>query len=81
MATIQIRNVPDDVHATLVRRAKEAHMSLQEHLLAQLTDQARRQTPAEIVNEIRAYRAANPEGWFHGTSEEIVEIIRELRGE
>jgi plasmid stability protein len=32
MATIQIRNVPDDVHRVYRRRAAEAGMSLQEFL-------------------------------------------------
>jgi plasmid stability protein len=78
MATIQIRNVPDDVHATLVRRAKEAHMSLQEHLLAQLTEQARKPTIQEWVQAIEDDIAANP-GRRPTTS--AAEIIRADRDE
>lgn len=79
MATIQIRNVPDDVHATLVRRAKEAHMSLQEHLLAQLTEMARKRTMAEIIDEIEADIAANPGRRSGSGGAELVRADRDER--
>ncbi|WP_199522527.1 FitA-like ribbon-helix-helix domain-containing protein [Geodermatophilus marinus] len=53
MPTIQIRDVPEDVHRTYRRRAAEAGMSLQEFLLAELVEGARAQTPAEVVAEVR----------------------------
>ena len=56
MATIQIRDVPDDVHRTYRRRAAEAGMSLQEFLLSELVDGARTQTPAEVVRADRDER-------------------------
>lgn len=52
MATIQIRDVPEDVHRTYRRRAVEAGMSLQEFLLSELVEGARSRTPAEVVEEI-----------------------------
>ena len=52
MPTIQIRDVPEDIHRTYRRRAAEAGMSLQEFLLAELTEGARVQTPAEVVSEV-----------------------------
>ncbi|MDQ3710208.1 MAG: antitoxin, partial [Actinomycetota bacterium] len=52
MATIQIRDVPDDVHRIHRRRAAEAGMSLQEFLLAELVDSARARTPAEVIAEV-----------------------------
>jgi antitoxin FitA len=51
MPSIQIKNVPPDVHRTLRRRAAEAGMSLQEYLLAELTEQARRPTLEEVLEE------------------------------
>jgi antitoxin FitA len=51
MPSIQIKNVPPDVHHVLRRRAAEAGMSLQEYLLAELTDQARRPTLEEVLEE------------------------------
>jgi plasmid stability protein len=49
MPSVQIKNVPPDVHAVLRRRAAEAGQSLQEYLLAQLAEQARRPTLEEIL--------------------------------
>jgi antitoxin FitA len=52
MATIQIRNVPDDVHRTYQARAAAAGMSLQEYLLAELVRGASTRTPAEVAAEV-----------------------------
>lgn len=52
MATIQVRDVPEEVHQTYRRRAAAAGMSLQEYLLGELTAGARTRTPAEVVAEI-----------------------------
>lgn len=49
MPSVQIKNVPPDVHRVLRRRAADAGQSLQEYLLAQLTDQARRPTLGEVL--------------------------------
>lgn len=51
MATIQVRDVPDDVHRVYTQRAALAGMSLQEYLRAELTRSARTRTPAELVAE------------------------------
>jgi plasmid stability protein len=52
MPTIQVRDVPEDVHLTYRRRAAEAGKSLQEYLLGELVEGARTQTPAEVVAEV-----------------------------
>ena len=49
MATIQIKQVPDDVHTVLRRRAAAAGQSLQEFLLAYLTEEPRCPTLAEVL--------------------------------
>ncbi|MBA2581347.1 MAG: hypothetical protein H0V03_10990 [Thermoleophilaceae bacterium] len=49
MPSVQIKNVPDDVHSVLRRRAGEAGQSLQEYLLARLTEDAARPTLAEVL--------------------------------
>lgn len=76
MATIQIRNVPDDVHRTFQSRAALAGQSLQEYLLGRLVEEARRPTMAEIMDEVERDLELHPE-WF--TTESAVDIIRELR--
>jgi antitoxin FitA len=52
MPSIQIKNVPPDVHRVLKRRAAEEGMSLQEYLLAKLTEDARQPTPKEFWERV-----------------------------
>lgn len=59
MPSVQIKNVPDDVHAVLRRRAADARQSLQEYLLATLTEQARRVTPQEWAARVRSRERAD----------------------
>jgi hypothetical protein len=47
--SVQIKNVPPEVHRVLRRRAAGAGKSLQEYLLAELTEQARRPTLSEVL--------------------------------
>jgi antitoxin FitA len=49
MKTLQVRNLPDETHAVLRRRAAEAGMSLQEYLLATLNELAGRPTVGEVL--------------------------------
>lgn len=50
MPSIQVKDVPDDVHATLRRRAAAAGMSLQEYLLGRLVDDAHTPTLDEVLD-------------------------------
>ena len=50
MPTIQIKHVPADVHATMRRRAALAGQSLQEYLLARLTEEASTPTVDELLH-------------------------------
>jgi antitoxin FitA len=52
MPSIQIKNVPPDVHRVLKRRAAEEGMSLQEYLLAKLTEEARQPTLNEFLERV-----------------------------
>jgi antitoxin FitA len=49
MPSVQIKNVPPDVHRVLRRRAAEAGQSLQEFLLAELTHWASQPTMDEVL--------------------------------
>jgi hypothetical protein len=71
MPSIQIKNVPPDVHRTLRRRAADAGMSLQEYLLGELTEQARQPTLEEIFRDIEKERT--------GVRVDIGEIVRIIR--
>lgn len=50
MPNIQVKDVPDAVHATLRRRAANAGMSLQEYLLAKLSEDAATPTLDEVLD-------------------------------
>jgi len=52
MPSVQIKGVPDDIHAVLRRRAAAAHQSLQEYLLSRLIEEASRPTLDEILERI-----------------------------
>lgn len=49
MPSIQVKDVPDDVHATLRKRAAAAGMSLQEYLRARLVAEAATPTLDEVL--------------------------------
>jgi hypothetical protein len=48
--SIQVKDVPEAVHAMLRRRAAEAGMSLQEYLLARLEQDANTPTLDEVLD-------------------------------
>jgi antitoxin FitA len=78
MATIQIRNVPEDVHRAHRQRAAAAGMSLQEYLLGELTRWARTRAPAELVVEVeRRMRAEGDDGFALASSVELMRADRE----
>ncbi len=52
MATVQIKNVPSDVHQILRDRASKAGQSLQAYLLAQLQEQASKPTIKELFERV-----------------------------
>lgn len=49
MKHIQIRNVPEETHSVLRRRAADAGMSLQEYLLALVKEATARPTVEEVL--------------------------------
>lgn len=49
MPSVQIKDVPEDVHAVLRRRAAAAGKSLQEYLLGRLIDEATLPTVDEVL--------------------------------
>lgn len=49
MPSIQVKDVPEDVHAVLRLRAAAAGQSLQEYLLGRLVEEARSPTVDEVL--------------------------------
>ncbi len=54
MPSVQIKNVPPEVHRVLRRRAAAAGQSLQEYLLAELTRDAQEETVDEVLDRAGA---------------------------
>jgi plasmid stability protein len=77
VATIQIRNVPDEVHRTYQARAAVAGMSLQEYMLAEIVRNARLRTPEDIVIEVeRRLHAEGGEGFSLTSSADLIAADR-----
>ncbi|MEX1142651.1 MAG: hypothetical protein WD399_00370 [Thermoleophilaceae bacterium] len=72
LKTIQIRNVPEDVHRALRTRAAAAGMSLSDLALEELTAVATRPPIAEVLRRADA----RPGG---ATTEAVVAAVRSLR--
>ena len=51
---LQVRNLPDDVHARLKERAAAERMSLSDYVARELTDMVRYRSNAEILAAARA---------------------------
>lgn len=50
MPSVQIKDVPEQTHAVLRRRAAAAHQSLQEYLRARLIEEASEPTLDEVLD-------------------------------
>ncbi len=73
---IQVRNVPDDLHKELKIRAAAAGMSMSDYIKQELSRGTRKSTIPEIVarREARGRKSTL-------TTQKIVDIIREARGD
>jgi antitoxin FitA len=54
MATIQVREIPEDLYEVLRRRARRAGQSMQAYMRDQLVALAERPTKEEVIEEIEA---------------------------
>jgi plasmid stability protein len=50
MPSVQIKNVPQETHTVLTRRAAQAHQSLQEYLRTWLIEETSRPTLEEVLD-------------------------------
>jgi hypothetical protein len=73
---IQIRNVPDDLHRELKMRAAAAGMSMSDYIKRELGRKSRKST----IKEIRA-RSKGRSAGSTLTSKDVVDTIREMRGD
>jgi antitoxin FitA len=73
---IQIRNVPDDLHREVKMRAAAAGMSMSDYIKRELSRKSRKST----IKEIRA-RSKGRSAGSTLTSKDVVDTIREMRGD
>lgn len=73
---IQIRNVPDDLHRQLKMRAAAAGMSMSDYIKRELGLRTSKSTIAEIAARRDASGRRST-----STTQELVDIIREARGD
>lgn len=66
---LQVRNVPDELHAELRRRAAAAGVSLSDYVLRELQRVAERSTAAEVFARSASLRVPLP-------MDEVVEAVR-----
>lgn len=78
MATIQIRDIPDDVHESLAALAHEAGQSLQAYMRQQVVEMARsRARKAAALAELEKY--LERDGGLDVSAEQIVADLHQDR--
>jgi hypothetical protein len=55
-AYVLVRDVPDDVHAELQRKAEVRHQSLQQYLAVELRHLAERRSINEVLDEVESHQ-------------------------
>jgi antitoxin FitA len=73
---IQIRNVPDELHRDLKKRAALAGMSMSDYIKRELDRKSRKSTIKEIRERSKGRSAGSTL-----TTQKLVDIIREARGD
>jgi antitoxin FitA len=76
MATIQVREVPEELYEVLRRRARRAGQSMQAYMRDQLIAIAERPTKEEAIEEIEAIVGRN-----HGQEPTGASVIEDLAAE
>lgn len=77
MATIQIRDVPDDVHRRLARLAQDSGQSLQAFMRQKVVEMADERGRAEAIRQLEGFLTEH--GGVGATAEEIVADVRAAR--
>ena len=75
---LQVRNLPDEVHARLKERAAAERMSLSDYVARELERLVQYRSNAEILAAARERARA---GGYTMTRDEIVEALHDVRAE
>lgn len=77
MATIQIRDIPDDVYETIRQEARAAGKSLQAYMRSRVIELARGSDRAAALARLESYLAE--QGGIGASAEEIVADVHAAR--
>jgi hypothetical protein len=69
MVNVLVRDLPDDVHAALQRKAERRHQSLQQYLSVELRKLAERQQVSDLLDEIDTRRRGGRVGLRQGVED------------
>jgi antitoxin FitA len=58
--TVQIRDVPDELHRKLKLRAASAGMSISKYLLREIKRSLERPTPEELIQRLKSLQRVEP---------------------
>ena len=78
MATVQIRDIPEDVYETIRKRARAAGQSIQAYMREQVIELATQRTKDEVMAAVESTLAKRTSA--SPTRESINAELRELRG-
>lgn len=56
MPNVLVRDVPEDVHAALQRKAERQHQSLQQYLATELRRLAERRSVSEVLDDVETWQ-------------------------
>ncbi|WP_375477637.1 hypothetical protein [uncultured Jatrophihabitans sp.] len=56
MPNVLVRDVPEEVHSALQRKAEQRHQSLQQYLSTELRHLAARRSIADVLNDVEDQR-------------------------
>lgn len=77
MATIQVRDLPEDTYETIRKRARARGQSIQVYVREQMVEHAASPTATDIWDSIDAIRAADPHPG--PSTQQIVDEVRAIR--
>lgn len=75
MVSVLVRDLPEEIHAQLQRRAENEGKSLQQYLMAELTRLAERPTVAEVLDRIE-----RRSGGRIGLDQAVADLAEDRRG-
>ncbi len=79
MATIQIRDLPEETYETIRKRARACGQSIQTYMRERLVEDAASPTAADIWDTVDQLREQN--AGTGATTESIVADVRAIRGD